>query len=179
MHRFEALRRRLETITSSFEPFKIYWRLYGGLPALIFSPYVWAAGIITWACAPLWNKVDSASGTRAGIDFALTAIPALMAFTLAGMAVVLALSGKRFIEAMREDGDPKSLFMKVVGLFFHFLLVQTLALVACLISRTYPAVNWLAGLGFFLTAYGITSAVAIAAALLNVSRIYNFTGGGD
>jgi hypothetical protein len=174
---FSAFRKRLATVASSVEPFRIYWKLYGGLPALIFSPYVWAAGLLTWACHPLWGKVDPLSGARPAIAFALTAIPALMAFTLAGMAIVLALSGRKFIEAMREDGAPDSVFMKVVGLFFHFLLVQTLALVGCLLSSTYNDLTWLAGVAFFLTAYSITSAIAIAAALLNVSRIYNFTGG--
>lgn len=80
---------------------------------------------------------------------------------------------------MREDGLENSLFMKVVALFFHFLLVQTLALTFSLVSRTYGAIDALAGSAFFLTAYGVTSAVAIAAMLLNVSRIYNFAGGAD
>ena len=102
-----------------------------------------------------------------------------MAFTLAGMAIVLALSGRRFTDAIREDGAPDSLFMQVVALFFHFLLVQTLALMCALFSRTYVESDKLAGGAFFLMVYGITSAIAIAAMLLNVSRIYNVTGGGD
>jgi hypothetical protein len=117
--------------------------------------------------------------SRPGIDALIVIVPALMAFTLAGMAVVLALSGRRFIDAMREDGDPKSLFMKVVALFFHFLLVQTLALILALISRTHIQSNFLAGAAFLFASYGIMSAVAIAAALLNVSKIYNFTGGDE
>ena len=128
---------------------------------------------------PLWGKADAISNTRPGVDLALSIVPALMAFTLAGMAIVLSLSGKRFINAIREDGDDKSLFMKVVALFFHFLIVQTLALATALLSRSYTGSDILAGVGFFLTTYGITSAVSIAAMLLNVSRIFNFTGGGD
>jgi hypothetical protein len=85
-------------------------------------------------------------------DLALTIIPALMAFT--GMAVILALSGKQFVNAMREEGSPNSLFMKVVGLFFHFILVQTLALIVALLSRTYVSSDWLAGFAFLLSAYG-------------------------
>lgn len=69
--------------------------------------------------------------------------------------------------------------MQVVVLFFHFLLVQSIALVLALISRTYIANDWLAGAAFFFALYGVSSAVAIAAMLLNVSRIYNLTGGGD
>lgn len=172
------LQKRCATIVSSFEPFRLYWSLYGGLTGLLLSPYLWCAVLLAWLCSPLWLTVER-DGTRAGIVLALAIVPALMAFTLAGMAIVLALSGKRFIDAIREDGAEKSLFMKVVALFFHFLLVQTLALAASLLSRTYGASNVLAGTAFFLTTYGITSAVAIAAMLLNVSRIFNVTGGGD
>lgn len=109
----------------------------------------------------------------------LAVVPALMAFTLAGMAIVLALSGKKFTAAIREDGASNSMFMKVVVLFFHFIVVQSLALVSALFSASYPKEDWIAGFAFFLTTYGIASAVAIAAMLLNVSRIYNVTGGDD
>lgn len=112
-------------------------------------------------------------------DILLTVVPALMAFTLAGMAIVLALSGKRFTTAIREGGRPDSLFMKVVALFFHFILVQAIGLFLAFFSRSYEAQDWLAGLAFFFGTYGVASAVAIAAMLLNVSRIYNMTGGGD
>jgi len=112
-------------------------------------------------------------------DALLTVIPALMAFTLAGMAIVLALSGRRFTNAIREEGRPDSLFMKVVVLFFHFLLVQSIGLVLTFFLKSYPTQDWLAALAFFFATYGIASAVAIAAMLLNVSRIYNLTGGDD
>ena len=112
-------------------------------------------------------------------DVLLTVVPGLMAFTLAGMAIVLALSGRRFTTAIREGGRPDSLFMKVVVLFFHFIVIQATGLVLAFFSRSYPAQDWLAGVAFFFAIYGVSSAVAIAAMLLNVSRIYNVTGGDD
>lgn len=154
-------------------------RSTGGIRALLKSLYLWTAVVLTVVCAPLWLDVDFLDEKRPAIDITISVIPALMAFTLAGMAIVLALSGRQFVEAMREEGAPDSLFMKVVALFFHFLLVQTLALIFSLVSRTYVSSDVLAGASFFLAAYGVTSAVSIAAMLLNVSRIYNLTGGGD
>lgn len=173
---YATLRRKLGTIVGRFEPFRLYWSIYGGWRELWKSLYLWAAAILTGVCAPLWLEIDLLDYERPAIDLALSIVPALMAFTLAGMAVVLALSGKQFINAIREGGDPNSLFMRVVALFFHFLLVQSFALVMALVSRTYVSSDVLAGIAFFLTVYGITSAVAIAAMLLNISRIYNFTG---
>lgn len=112
-------------------------------------------------------------------DTLLTVIPALMAFTLAGMAIILALSGTKFTKAIRQGGQYDSLFMKVVVLFFHFILVQTVALVLTFFSASYPSQDWLAGVSFFFATYGIASALAIAAMLLNVSRIYNIASDDD
>ena len=151
-----------------FEPFRVYWRVYGGWKALLSSIYFWLSAAITLACYPLWSEVSSTDGGRPVTDTLLTIVPALMAFTLAGMAIILALSGSRFIKAIREDGRDDSLFMRVVAFFFHFILVQSLALLAALVSASYPSVDWLAGGAFFLAAYGVASAVAIAAMLPNV-----------
>ena len=67
--------------------------------------------------------------------------------------------------------------MEVVTAFFHFLLVQTLALVCGLFSEAYEANTACAGATAFLLMYSITSALAIAAMLVNISRIYNEAGG--
>ena len=158
---------------TQFEPFKIYWASYGGLKALAQSAYLYAALILTGVCFPLWLNKGFSGDERPVAETLITIIPALMAFTLAGMAIILTLSGQRFLNAIRQDGQPDSLFMKVVALFFHFILIQTLALIAALCSASYPSQDWLAGFAFFMASYGITSAVAIAAMLLNVSRIFN------
>lgn len=170
---------KLATTVSSFEPFRIYWTTYGGLKALLKSIYLWLSVVITAGCNPFWLDRGVHSNERPAADLLLTVIPALMAFTLAGMAIILALSGKRFTTAICEGGRPDSLFMKVVVSFFHFILVQSIGLVLAFFSRSYPAQDWLAGTAFFFGIYGVTSAVAIAAMLLNVSRIYNLTGGDD
>lgn len=173
------MRAKLAPIVSSFEPFRLYWTTYGGLKALLKSIYLWASALVTAGCYPYWMDRDFLEGDRPSSEALLTVVPALMAFTLAGMAIVLALSGKRFTNSIREGGRPDSLFMKVVVLFFHFLLVQTIALILTFFSKSYPSQDWLAGAAFFFATYGVASAVAIAAMLLNVSRIYNVTGGGD
>lgn len=173
------LRAKLAIAVSSFEPFQIYWTTYGGLKALLRSIYLWASVFVTLGCYPFWMDRDFLDGSRPVADALLTVVPALMAFTLAGMAIVLALSGERFTTAIREGGRPDSLFMKVVVLFFHFLLVQAIGLVLAFFLKSYPAQDWLACAAFFFATYGVASAVAIAAMLLNVSRIYNIAGGDE
>lgn len=156
-----------------FEPFKIYWRLYGGWKGLFKSIYFWMSVIITIICSPLWLNKGFFSDSRPVVNTLLTVVPALMAFTMAGMSIVLALSRKEFLKVIREDGREDSLFMKVVILFFHFIVIQTFALCLALVSASYPLQDWLAGSAFFFTAYGVTSTLAIGAMLLNVLRIYN------
>lgn len=179
MRLFATLRGKLAKAMVPFEPFRLYWGIYGGWKELLKSPYLWLSAILTWACFPLWIDRGNAGDARPVNEALLTVVPALMAFTLAGMAILLALSGDKFVNAIRENGKENSLFMRVVALFFHFILVQTLALIGAFLSASYPSQDWLAGFAFLLTAYGIASALAIAAMLLNVSRIYNESGGND
>lgn len=164
---------------SSFEPFAHYWKIYGGFRALLKSVYLWASVLITAGCFPFWMDRGFFSDERPVADDLLTVIPALMAFTLAGMAIILALSGEKFTRAIREGGREDSLFMKVSALFFHFILVQSIALILAFFLNSYPMQDWLAALAFFFTTYGVASAIAIAAMLLNVSRIYNIAGNDD
>jgi len=162
-----------EKIKDQLKPFAIYWKIYGGWRAVIQSIYFYAAIALTALCLPMWMDKGFFGDERRVTGLLLTMVPALMAFSLAGMAIILAMSGRRFLNAIRQGGQPDSLFMQVVALFFHFIVVQTGALVLSLASASYPMQDWLAAGAFFMTAYGVTSAIAIAAALLNVSQIFN------
>jgi uncharacterized membrane protein len=164
---------------SSFEPYKIYWNLYGGIHALVRSIYLWAAVGLTLCCSPFWLEFSDKDGSRPSAELIASAAPSLMAFTLSGMAIVLALSGGKFLDAIRQNGKLDSLFMKLVALFFHFIVVQTISFILAIISKTYPSSSYTAAAMFFFFSYGVMSAMSLAAMLLNVARIYNFTGGRD
>ena len=95
------------------------------------------------------------------------------------MAIVLAFSGGRFLNVIRQKGDEASLFMTVIANFFHFLVVQSLALITAIIALAFPAYLFPRALAFFFLAYSVTTAVASAAGLFNVSRLYNVVGDDD
>ena len=179
MLRSEVWRKPLAKTMTSFEPFQVYWKIYGGFKGLLTSAYFWLSALMTGGCFPFWLDRGADGTGRPVADTMMALIPALMAFTLAGMAIVLALSGEKFTRAIRQGGKEDSLFMKVVVLFFHFILVQSLALFSAFILSAYPHLDWLAGTTFFLAIYGVASAVAIAAMLLNISRIYNLATDGE
>ncbi|CAN5202767.1 hypothetical protein BH11PSE5_BH11PSE5_13530 [soil metagenome] len=157
---------------SSFEPFAIYWANYGGFKALAKSPYLWVAAAFTPLCYKYWLNIDMFEG-RESAQLAIDIIPSLMAFSLGGMAILLAFSGGRFLNAIRQGGKPDSMFMELVANFFHFLLLQTIALGLAITVKSFPDSDWLAGVAFFFLAYSLTSALAASAMLLNISRIFN------
>ena len=152
----------------SLQPFRRYWRIYGGWKALLSSAYFYSALGITLACYPYWRKVGTGSA-----ELAIDIVPSVMAFSLGGMAIILAFSGGRFLNVIRQGGDEASLFMTVITNFFHFLVVQTLALVTAMLVLAFPKPLFLSGVAFFFLAYSVMTAVASAAALFNVSRLYN------
>ena len=142
------------------------------MSGLLLSPYLYAAIGVTLGCRPYWESIDPIDG-RKSAQLAVDIIPGLMAFSLGGTAILLAFSGKRFVDAIRQGGKPKSLFMKIVANVFHFLLVQTLALLSSFFVLAYESNNWLAGFAFFLLSYGVICSIAAAAMLLNAALVYN------
>lgn len=101
-----------------------------------------------------------------------------MGFTLGGMAILLAFSNEKFLRSIRAGGKPDSLFMKAVAAFFHFLFLQSIALVLALIVMAHPT-DIISALGFFFLTYGMLAALAVAGMLLQISRVFNATGSFD
>lgn len=167
-------------IVDSLEPFKHYWANYGGWRALIKSIYLWSAVFLTAVCYPYWSDVGYQHGltNRASAQLTIDIVPSLMAFSLGGMAILLAFSSGRFIDAIRQEGKPDSLFMEIVANFFHFLFLQTISLALAMATNAFPRADWLAGIAFFALAYSLTAALAASAMLLNASRIFNKVGSG-
>jgi len=154
--------------------FDTYWRLYGGWPAILKSLYFWAAVAITFVCYPLWNK--ETGDERAWTSAAVEIIPSLMSFSLGGMAILLAFSNERLMKSIQQAGRADSLYMQTTASFFHFILLQTLALVGVLLAQAYT-VDLFSALAFFLMSYGLTVAVAVAGNLLKLAQIFNLKQG--
>jgi len=129
--------------------------------------------VLTIICFPLWQATDS-DGVRVWAQNAVGIVPSMLGFSVGGMAILLAFSSPRLLKAIRQEGKPDSLFMKTVASFFHFILLQTLAVCTALISLSHSN-DTLSAIGFLFLCYGILVAVAVAGLLLNISRIFNAT----
>jgi hypothetical protein len=152
--------------------FQGYWAVYGGLPSLIRSSYFWIAIVITIISYSYWSKFDLQSGEPVWASFTLNVIPSLMGFALGGMAIMLAFSTGKFLEAIRQKGKENSYFMKVIASFFHFTVVLGLALLVAALSKAFPN-KYLSCIGYFATIYGILLAVATVDHLWQTAVIFN------
>lgn len=129
--------------------------------------------IVTVICYPLWNTEPMQDGFfRPWSQLAIDIVPSMLGFSLGGMAIMLAFSGANYFEYIAQKGKPDSYYVSVVANFFHFVLVQTIALIVAFVSKAY-ANDWVSGLGFLFLVYAILVGVATAGQLLNTARIFN------
>jgi hypothetical protein len=128
---------------------------------------------LTIICYPFWTETNEDG--RPWAQAAIEIIPSILGFSLGGMAILLAFSNEKFLEAIRQGGKVNSAFMSAVVAFFHFILFQTGALSMAFVSKAWP---WwgISLVGFFLLAYGMLVSVAVAGRLLQLSRVFNATG---
>jgi len=159
---------------SDLNIFQVYFRLYGGWPALFSSGYFWLGLLFSFVCYPIWN--EEVSNERIWTNSAVEIIPSLMSFSLGGMAILLAFSNEKLMEKIQENGRADSLYMKTSASFFHFILLQTLALLAVLLVQAY-SVDFFSWLGFFFMTYGLLVAIAVSGNLLRLAQLFNLLSG--
>ena len=159
------------------QSYKLYWRTYGGMKALMRSPYVVIAlGIslvITLFGIPDWNW---ASDTK-------TIIACTLGFSFAGYSLMLGMADGKFVKHIKgdfPDGKPSPL-MVVAAAFTHFFITQCVTLVWAVISSAFGAERLLPikFIGTFLLIYSICVLLASALAALNFVSWYNSHPEGD
>lgn len=164
--------------------FGAYWRAYGGLRAMLRSPYLHLALVLlpltanTWT-SPLWW------------DAALNVLPNLLGFTLGGFAIFIGFGDERFRSLLAEPDDEvperPTIYVGLCATFVHFILVQFLAVIAALLAKSWwfhapwmdplrpalPYLNFIGGaVGFAVFLYALTSVVAATMHVLRIARMY-------
>ena len=121
---------------------------------------------------PLWTATDN--GVRVWAQNTVEIVPPILGFSLGGMAILLAISSPRLLRTIRGGGKADSLFMKTMASFFHFILVQTMAIFSALLAKSYSS-DVISAFGFFFLCYGTLVAIAVAWNLFDIARIFNAT----
>lgn len=150
------------------ESLRDYWSLFGGLEALIGSPYAWASFLITTF---LWRF----KGKMTWMEPTFSILPNLLGFTVAAYAILVAFGNddfKRIILAYPKKSK-HSFFMTLNGTFCHFIITQSTTLVYAVLFKALGlnAIYYQA-VGMFLLIYSILLSIAVALAMLTIARTY-------
>lgn len=165
----------------------IYWRSYGGLKALLSSPYFYTAIALSVMLYPQWSQPN-------WWDLVLSIMPNLLGFSLGGFAMWIAIGDddfRKLISGEDDDGKP-SPYMEVNAAFVHFVILQMLALLCALFAKAYyfvlspenPILQILGDnfyvicmfgnfIGYTIFIYALLSAIAATFALLHVTSWYD------
>jgi hypothetical protein len=170
----ESVKQNYLSIVASFSG---YWHAYGGIAALLRSPYLHLAVALSFMLVPLWK-------TPGWWDIVISTAPSILGFSLAGYAIWLALGDSEFrsILAMQDPDHPSwpTPFMEVNATFFHFLLLQVVSLVFALFLKAYldekQPMSWcelfFSWIGFTVFVYALLCVLAATLAVLRSAHWY-------
>lgn len=174
------LKKLIGSYRGTIELWADFWRLYGGFSSLLVSIYFGLALVVTVLCFGIWVKPG-------WWDIVIGAIPTLLGFTLAGLAVFMSMdSGFSKIIAGGSTTKNPSPFLSLISSFVHFILVQAVALIYALISKSlsfalpnmpgwyYNAMSVLTpiagAIGFLLFIYAVMLVVAATFSIFRSSK---------
>src|SRR5437879_3044809 len=94
------------------EVFSVYWRAYGGLRALLRSPYFHGALLLTALLSPAWTS-------GAWWSNVLQVLPNIVGFSIGGYAIWLGFGDEKFKQliSFREKESEISPYMEVSATF--------------------------------------------------------------
>lgn len=167
--------------------FQRYWKSYGGLSALVSSPYLHISLLLTILTYSYWSDNEWWAQS-------LAVLPTLMGFTIGGFTIFLGLGSANFHSIMvrTNEGEliDKSPYMIIIGSFVHFVLVQMLAIITAVLANAAsytPIPNFISadinkalvviigvwGYGLFIYSLLLTTSVCFA--IYRMSAIYAAT----
>ncbi len=182
--------RFLDPYKGVFDIARRYWREYGGLAAVLLSPYFHVAVVLTLLMSRYWQN-------EAWWDVALGVLPNIIGFAVGGYAIWMGFGDESFRRriSQRSSEDGTSPYLTVSAAFAHFVVVQLLALLGALMAKAahfelttshwlghlvvaagFPLdwvreclAPWFWGLGFLVFVYGLMTAFAATFAIFRVA----------
>ena len=161
--------------------FKGYWAAYGGLVVLLRSPYLHLALVLLVLTTPFWT-------ISSWWDQSLAVLPNLLGFTLGGFAIFIGFGDEKFRALLAEDdGSSVNAYVALCATFVHFILVQSLALLAAVLAKAWwfyapwmdtlrPALPFFnsfgAAIGYGLFLYALCSVLAATMHIFRIARMY-------
>lgn len=114
----------------------------------------------------LWNK-------HLWVDSALSVLPNLLGFSLGAIAIILAFPSSQFFRVFREGGRDDSYYITTASRFVHFVILQVVAIMLSLLSKSHDHSKILSFIGYIAFVYAVSSAVFGALSLFGIAEIHN------
>jgi len=111
--------------------FRRYWDAYGGMSAIISSPYLHAAFLFTLL-------MTGTCLTPGWWEQVISVMPNLTGFTLGGFAIIVTFGDDDFKKVVytKFDEEEHSFVATIGATFVHFVLLQVLSLILALASKS-------------------------------------------
>lgn len=124
---------------SAGEAWSQYWQAYGAGPGVTRSPYLHAAILLSVIMAPLWIQAGWWSDV-------IAILPSVLGFSIAALAMLMSFGDERFRALVARAGGTTPTYVRVIASFVHFIVVQTIALIAALVCKawSFHLPTWLA-----------------------------------
>lgn len=146
--------------------FKTYWDNYGGIDAILSSPYTKISALLSVFVIIFGNY-------EKWYEYPLNILPNILGFSIGAYAVILVLGNSDFWKFIAEENEDTNLFMEINGTFTHFIFIQVVAIIYAFICSLLSLNFFIFSLlGIFLLIYAIMSALAATLAILEISKWY-------
>lgn len=143
-----------------------YWGVYGGYKALIKSPFLWSAVLLTCLCH------DQIQGEHNWAETARSVLPNILGFSIGAMAILLAFPSTKTFSVFRENGRKDSYYMTLSATLCHFIILQSLSLLMSVVEQSMNNI-YFNSIGLFLFMYSLTTSFSVCFLLYSVARDYN------
>ncbi len=116
-------------------PLQAYYVVYGGIPALVKSTYLWISIAITAMAFGAWSPPSAE-----WFDTVISVLPNLLGFSIGGFAIFLSIGDEQYRQVIcgQDEPDRPSPYMEVAATFMHFVTVQVLALLLAAVGKSHP-----------------------------------------
>ena len=161
----EAIKKSYNGLKKDFQDYTLF---FGPVKEIFLAPYFHLAVLLAVITSFFGEKPENWT------VFALSGLPSLLGFSIGGYAIIITFGDSEFREFLiLNKPENKPLLMVINGIFIHFILFQTLALMLALVVNLLGVqsafANAIISIPFF---YSILLSTSIAFSIKTVSQWY-------
>lgn len=144
---------------------KDYFKAYGGLTALIKSPYVRYSLILS-------ILLNFGSEKEKWVELTTNMLPNIVGFCIAAYAILMSVNNEKFIKILSDKyNDETPPFLSLSASFCHFVIIQMITIVYAALFSIFEFKNFLLNLiGLFLFSYSLMLVFATTLMIFSISK---------